>query len=126
MGAAADGRYPRQRRLGDRRAEPRSARFAEQVQELTAGDPVAVHPLDRRAGQAGRLGLGNRAAIGKSTGEAIRAPALNPLARWTVERRNGMVFVRGELASPVRSGAALDRTAGGAVPSSIIIDTRSS
>lgn len=63
----------------------------------------------------------HHASFNLRTGEAIRAPALNPLARWTVERRNGMVFVRGELASPVRSGAALDRTAGGAVPSSIII-----
>ena len=50
--------------LRDRRAEPRSAGLAEQVQELAASDAVAVHALDRGAGQAGRLGLGDRAAIG--------------------------------------------------------------
>ena len=30
------------------------------------------------------------------TGEAIRAPALNPVARWTVERRGPLVVVTGE------------------------------
>ena len=63
----------------------------------------------------------HHASFDLRTGEALRAPALNPLARWTVEQRNGMVFVTGELASPVESGAAPDRMAGGAVPSSIII-----
>ena len=51
-------------RLGDRRAEPGPAGLAEQVQELAPRDPVRVHPLDGRAGQAGRLGLGDGASIG--------------------------------------------------------------
>lgn len=34
------------------------------------------------------------------TGEATCAPALNPVSRWTVERRDGRVFVRDEIAAP--------------------------
>ena len=51
-------------RLCDRRAEPWPAGLAEQVQELAPRDPVRVHPLDGRAGQARRLGLGDGASIG--------------------------------------------------------------
>ena len=50
--------------LGDRGAEPWPARLAEQVEELAAGDPVAVHALDGGAGEAAGLGLGDRAAVG--------------------------------------------------------------
>ena len=63
----------------------------------------------------------HHASFDLRTGEAIRAPALNPLARWTVEQRNGMVFVTGQLATPARSGAARDAAADRVVPSSIII-----
>ena len=51
-------------RLGDRRAEPRPASLTEQVQEFAPRDAVRVHPLDRRAGEAGRLGLRDGASIG--------------------------------------------------------------
>ena len=39
------------------------------------------------------------------TGEALRAPALNPVARWKVERRGTSVFVTGELPAgdPIRN-----------------------
>ena len=33
------------------------------------------------------------------TGEALRAPALSPIACWAVEQRDGMVFVRDKLAA---------------------------
>jgi apoptosis-inducing factor 3 len=62
----------------------------------------------------------HHASFSLRTGEAIRAPALNPLARWTVQHRNGMIFVMGELASTARS-AAWNRKTGGAIPSSVII-----
>ena len=34
------------------------------------------------------------------SGEALRAPALSPIACWRVEQRNGWVFVREKLAQP--------------------------
>jgi 3-phenylpropionate/trans-cinnamate dioxygenase ferredoxin reductase subunit len=39
----------------------------------------------------------HHACFNLRTGEALRAPALNPVARWAVERRDGMLFVTGEL-----------------------------
>jgi NADPH-dependent 2,4-dienoyl-CoA reductase/sulfur reductase-like enzyme/nitrite reductase/ring-hydroxylating ferredoxin subunit len=36
------------------------------------------------------------------TGEALRAPALSPLACWSVEQRDGFVFVGGQRAEPAR------------------------
>jgi NADPH-dependent 2,4-dienoyl-CoA reductase/sulfur reductase-like enzyme/nitrite reductase/ring-hydroxylating ferredoxin subunit len=63
----------------------------------------------------------HHACFSLRTGEDVRAPALNPLARWTVEQRNGMIFVTGELASSTRSGAVSGSMTGGAMPSSIII-----
>ena len=39
------------------------------------------------------------------TGEALRAPALDPVACWRVEQRNGMIFVHDKLA-PARGAAA--------------------
>ena len=63
----------------------------------------------------------HHASFDLRTGEALRGPALNPLARWTVEQRNGMVFVTGELAATARSTAASARTTGRVAPSSIII-----
>ncbi|MFL5088925.1 MAG: FAD-dependent oxidoreductase [Xanthobacteraceae bacterium] len=46
------------------------------------------------------------------TGEAVRAPALSPIASWSVEQRDGKVFVRERLdpsAAPRVSRAAADR-----------------
>jgi NADPH-dependent 2,4-dienoyl-CoA reductase/sulfur reductase-like enzyme/nitrite reductase/ring-hydroxylating ferredoxin subunit len=63
----------------------------------------------------------HHASFDLRTGEAVRAPALNPLARWAVEQRNGMVFVKGELASSTPSHAASGLATVGAAPSSIII-----
>src|SRR3954466_12323646 len=39
-------------------------------------------------------------------GEAVRAPALSPLACWRVEQRDGRVFVREKLAQPNPRGQA--------------------
>ena len=39
----------------------------------------------------------HHACFNLKTGEAVRAPALRPLARWKVEQHDGRVFVRGEL-----------------------------
>ncbi len=48
------------------------------------------------------------------SGEALRAPALSPLACWSVEQRGGKVFVREQAAQPqpkrlAPSGAAPDK-----------------
>ena len=39
----------------------------------------------------------HHACFSLRTGEAIRAPALNPISRWAFERRDGLVFVQGEV-----------------------------
>jgi NADPH-dependent 2,4-dienoyl-CoA reductase/sulfur reductase-like enzyme/nitrite reductase/ring-hydroxylating ferredoxin subunit len=39
----------------------------------------------------------HHACFSLRTGEALRAPALNPVARWAVEQRDGMLFVTSEL-----------------------------
>src|SRR6185436_6802635 len=41
----------------------------------------------------------HHACFSLRTGEALRAPALNPLPRWLVERVNDVVFVRGKSAA---------------------------
>jgi NADPH-dependent 2,4-dienoyl-CoA reductase/sulfur reductase-like enzyme len=41
----------------------------------------------------------HHACFSLRTGEALRAPALNPVACFTVEQRDGMVFVTGEAAA---------------------------
>ena len=63
----------------------------------------------------------HHASFDLRTGEAIRAPAFSPLARWTVEQRNGMIFVTGELASTGRAAAPSDQMTGAVMPPSIII-----
>jgi len=52
------------------------------------------------------------------TGDALRAPALSPVACWSVEQRAGKVFVRGkrEPAAPMRRGKA-----SGKAPQKIVI-----
>jgi NADPH-dependent 2,4-dienoyl-CoA reductase/sulfur reductase-like enzyme/nitrite reductase/ring-hydroxylating ferredoxin subunit len=62
----------------------------------------------------------HHACFSLRTGEALRAPALSPVACWNVERRNGEVFVWNRKAPPrpqTRSGAA---TAAGS-PEKIVI-----
>jgi NADPH-dependent 2,4-dienoyl-CoA reductase/sulfur reductase-like enzyme/nitrite reductase/ring-hydroxylating ferredoxin subunit len=55
------------------------------------------------------------------TGEALRAPALNPVARWKVERRGSSIVVTGEIpaADPLQSNSSAPRTSGG--PESVLI-----
>ena len=50
------------------------------------------------------------------TGEALRAPALDPISCWRVEQRDGKVFVREKLAQPGSTPSALKQN-----PSSIVI-----
>jgi nitrite reductase/ring-hydroxylating ferredoxin subunit len=62
----------------------------------------------------------HHACFSLRTGEALRAPALSPVACWTVERRDDRIFVRSRKEPPrpqTRSGAA---TAAGS-PEKIVI-----
>ena len=59
----------------------------------------------------------HHACFSLRTGEALRAPALDPVACWRVEQRGGTVFVRDKLA-PAR-GAARAATRG--QPESVVI-----
>ena len=55
------------------------------------------------------------------TGEAIRAPALNPLARWNIEQRDGVVFVTAEVESAAGASAPLAARTNGSGPESVVI-----
>lgn len=59
----------------------------------------------------------HHACFSLRTGEALRAPALNPISCWRIEQRDGKAFVREKLkgASPERSPAASGR------PGSVVI-----
>jgi NADPH-dependent 2,4-dienoyl-CoA reductase/sulfur reductase-like enzyme/nitrite reductase/ring-hydroxylating ferredoxin subunit len=46
----------------------------------------------------------HHACFSLRTGEALRAPALSPIARWTVERKNDKVFVRNKMEAPKPKG----------------------
>jgi NADPH-dependent 2,4-dienoyl-CoA reductase/sulfur reductase-like enzyme/nitrite reductase/ring-hydroxylating ferredoxin subunit len=59
----------------------------------------------------------HHACFSLRTGEALRAPALNPVACWRVEERDGRIYVREKLAPAAR----LARTAGQAWPEAIVI-----
>jgi apoptosis-inducing factor 3 len=59
----------------------------------------------------------HHACFSLRTGEALRAPALNPVACWRVEQQDGKIYVREKL-EPVEGRA---RTAAGAGPESIVI-----
>lgn len=59
----------------------------------------------------------HHACFSLRTGEAVRAPALDPIARWRVERVGDTVFVREKLGEPARRTSA-DLPA---VPASIVI-----
>jgi NADPH-dependent 2,4-dienoyl-CoA reductase/sulfur reductase-like enzyme/nitrite reductase/ring-hydroxylating ferredoxin subunit len=59
----------------------------------------------------------HHACFSMRTGEAVRAPALNPIACWRVEQRNGKAYVgdKLELPAPPRSSAST------AMPASVVI-----
>src|SRR5438876_4563021 len=59
----------------------------------------------------------HHACFSLRTGEALRAPALNPVSCWRVEHQDGKIYVREKL-EPAERGA---RTAAGAGPESIVI-----
>jgi len=59
----------------------------------------------------------HHACFDLSTGDALRAPALDPLPCWRVERQGEMVFVREPLPAP----APRSRTSRAGLPSSIVI-----
>ena len=46
----------------------------------------------------------HHACFSLRTGEAVRAPALDPVARWRVDRVGDKVFVREKLGEPSRTG----------------------
>ena len=48
----------------------------------------------------------HHACFSLRTGEALRAPALNPVSCWRVEQRDGSVFVREKLAAAPRRASA--------------------
>ena len=54
----------------------------------------------------------HHACFSLRTGEALRAPALNPVACWRVDQQDGKIYVREKL-EPAERGA---RTAAGAGP----------
>jgi NADPH-dependent 2,4-dienoyl-CoA reductase/sulfur reductase-like enzyme/nitrite reductase/ring-hydroxylating ferredoxin subunit len=59
----------------------------------------------------------HHACFSLRTGEALRAPALDPIACWRVERNNDTVFVREKLSQPTRSQYATPQQP----PSSVVI-----
>jgi len=62
----------------------------------------------------------HHACFGLRTGEAVRAPAFDPIPRWRVEIVGDKVFVREKLANPDRK-YPVGPTAGPAVPASVVI-----
>jgi NADPH-dependent 2,4-dienoyl-CoA reductase/sulfur reductase-like enzyme/nitrite reductase/ring-hydroxylating ferredoxin subunit len=50
----------------------------------------------------------HHASFDLATGEVLRAPALDSLPCWTVERRDGKVFVRGQRTAKTRAAASME------------------
>jgi NADPH-dependent 2,4-dienoyl-CoA reductase/sulfur reductase-like enzyme len=67
----------------------------------------------------------HHACFSLRTGEALRAPALNPLARYRVERQGERVLVREKLpplaAAPAMAAAAAPAAPAGGEPASVVI-----
>ena len=62
----------------------------------------------------------HHACFSLRTGEALRAPALSPVACWTVERRDDMIFVRNKKEAPEPKGSSGASIAAGS-PEKIVI-----
>ena len=62
----------------------------------------------------------HHACFSLRTGEALRAPAFDPVPCWRVERRDGRLVVRDKLAPPARRTAAA-KPAADTVPERIVI-----
>ena len=63
----------------------------------------------------------HHACFSLRTGEALRAPALNPVAAWTVEVHDGKVFVTKELEPGDGATSRPDRPLAAGAPASIVI-----
>jgi apoptosis-inducing factor 3 len=59
----------------------------------------------------------HHACFSLRTGEALRAPALNPVSCWRVEQRDGKAFVRGKLETTSRKAPSATST----MPESVVI-----
>jgi NADPH-dependent 2,4-dienoyl-CoA reductase/sulfur reductase-like enzyme/nitrite reductase/ring-hydroxylating ferredoxin subunit len=62
----------------------------------------------------------HHACFSLRTGEALRAPAFDPIPRWRIETVGDQVFVREKLADPDRKHL-VGSTAGPSVPASVVI-----
>jgi apoptosis-inducing factor 3 len=62
----------------------------------------------------------HHACFSLRTGEALRAPALDPVARWRVEQRDATVFVRDKL-RPAPAAGRMQTAAGRSAPGSVVI-----
>jgi NADPH-dependent 2,4-dienoyl-CoA reductase/sulfur reductase-like enzyme/nitrite reductase/ring-hydroxylating ferredoxin subunit len=63
----------------------------------------------------------HHACFSLRTGEAMRAPALNPVSTWSVERRDGSVFVTKELEPGDGATPLPDRPPAASAPASVVI-----
>src|SRR5215469_10572534 len=62
----------------------------------------------------------HHACFNLRTGEALRAPAFDPIPCWRVERVGDRVFIREKLSAPVQNQAVASTNARGA-PTSVVI-----